>query len=250
MVKERRARFAKDKTAAESMNDILSLLVRSNDFDDHQLSEQVLTMMAAGHETTSSALSWCAYLLSLHPETQRKVREEVRAALPSPSSGEAIGAAQIDALPLLNAVCLEVVRLYPTVPQTTRIAVNETHINGHVVPKETQISLVPWAINRSKHFWGADANEFRPERWINADGTNNKTGGSSSNYAQLTFLHGPRSCIGQGFAQSELKCLLAAFVGRYEFKLAREGGDYFPAGLVTTKPSGGMWLKMKTVEGW
>lgn len=250
MVKERRRLFAADKTAAESKNDILSLLVRSNDFDDHQLAEQVLTMMAAGHETTSSALSWCAYLLSLHPDMQRRVREEVRAALPSATTGEPIAAADIDALPLLNAVCLEVVRLYPTVPQTSRIAINDTRIGEHFVPKDTQITLVPWAINRSKHFWGDDANEFRPERWINADGTNNKTGGSSSNYAQLTFLHGPRSCIGQGFAQSELKCLLAAFVGRYEFSLARAGDEYFPAGLVTTKPVGGMWLKLKALDGW
>ena len=210
MVKARRAEFAAEKSSSSALasttavntepdnsapsarNDILSLLVRSNDFTDAELSEQVLTMMAAGHETTSSALSWCAYLLSKHPEIQSRVRDEVRATLPSPDSGVPINAAEIDALTWLNAVCLEVVRLYPTVPSTIREVVNDTPLGGHMLPKGTIVLLVPWAINRSKSFWGEDAAEFKPERWINADGSVNKNGGSSSNYAQLTFLHGPR----------------------------------------------------------
>jgi cytochrome P450 len=97
--------------------------------------------------------------------------------------------------------------------------------------------LSPWAINRSKKHWGPTAEEFLPERWISADGTTNKTGGATSNYSQITFLHGPRSCIGQDFAASELKCLCATLVGKFQFELARseEGGQYTPAGVVTTK---------------
>lgn len=198
-VKTRRTELAKEKSTADSTrNDILSLLVRSNDFTDHELAEQTLTMMAAGHETTSSALSWCAYLLSKHPDMQTKVRDEIREALPSPDSGTAITADMIDKLPWLNAVCLETVRLYPTVPVTARDVIKDTPLMGRMVPKGTAVILSPWAINRSEHFWGKDAGEFRPERWINDDGSTNKNGGSSSNYAQLTFLHGPRSCIGQG----------------------------------------------------
>lgn len=194
--KERRALFAEKK--GEEMNDILSLLVRSNDFTDDELAHQTLTMMAAGHETTSSALSWCTYLLSRHPEIQKQVRDEVRANLPSPSSNETITAAQIDALPMLNAVCNETTRMYPTVPVTIREVVKETPLAGYMLPTGTNVLLAPWAINRSEHFWGADAAEFKPSRWINDDGTPNNTGGSTSNYALLTFLHGPRSCIGQG----------------------------------------------------
>lgn len=52
------------------------------------------------------------------------------------------------------------------------------------------------------------------------------------------------------FARSELKCLLAAVVGRYEFSLTRDDESYFPAGLVTTKPANGMWIKLKEVPGW
>lgn len=250
VVQRRRQRFAQDKQAQASMNDIISLLVKSNDFSDVELAHQTLTMMAAGHETTSSTLSWCIYLLSLHPNVAQKVRNEVRAHLPSPHSGDTISAAQIDSLPWLNAVCNETTRLYPTVPVTIREVVTPTPLGGFTLPKGTNVLLAPWAINRSEFFWGKDAAAFQPQRWINADGTGNNTGGAPSNYALMTFLHGPRSCIGQGFARSELKCLLAAVVGRYEFELTKDKETYFPAGLVTSKPNGGMWIRVREVEGW
>lgn len=196
IVKERRAQAKKSATPEGS--DILSLLVNSNDFTDHELSDQVLTMMAAGHETTSSALSWAAYLMANRPDLQSRIREEVRANLPSPDSSENITATQIDSLPFLNAACLETLRLYPTVPMTAREVIHPTTLGGYVLPIDTRVMLVPWAINRSNHFWGSNAGEFHPDRWINGDGTLNKNGGSNSNFAQLTFLHGQRSCIGQG----------------------------------------------------
>jgi cytochrome P450 len=220
------------------MDDILSLLIKSNDFSDEDLANQTLTMLAAGHETTSSALSWVLYLLSKYPEYQTRLRAEIRATLPNPSTGSsAITAADIDRLPLLAAVCQETLRLYPTVPVTGRISVRDTRINDVHIPKDTFVVLSPWAINRSKKHWGPTAEEFLPERWISADGTANKTGGATSNYSQITFLHGPRSCIGQDFAASELKCLCATLVGKFQFELARseEGGQYTPAGVVTTK---------------
>ena len=70
----------------DTRKDILSLLVKSNDFTDHELAHQVLTFLAAGHETTSSTLSWCIYLLAQHPEIQNELRNEIRSALPSPST--------------------------------------------------------------------------------------------------------------------------------------------------------------------
>lgn len=217
MAKERRALFAEKKGA--EMNDILSLLVRSNDFTDDELAHQTLTMMAAGHETTSSALSWCTYLLAQHPEMQQKVRDEVRAALPSPHhSNQTISAAQIDPLPLLNAVCNETTRMYPTVPVTIREVVKETPLGGHMLPPGTNVLLAPWAVNRSEHFWGKDAGVFRPERWVNEDGTPNNTGGCASNYALLTFLHGPRSCIGQGLVL--FFCFLRSFFLPYRLVMA------------------------------
>lgn len=151
---------------------------------------------------------------------------------------------------MLNAVCNETLRLYPTIPITIRECVNATTILDQYVPKGTQLVLAPWAINRSPTLWGSTASDFVPERWINLDGKPNKNGGARSNYAQLTFLHGPRSCIGQGFAMAELRCLVAAFVSAFEMQPKSPGMVAVPAGVVTTKPRDGMELRLTPVQSW
>ena len=87
-----------------------------------------------------------------------------------------------------------------------------------------------------------------PERWLQ-EGTAN-TGGAKSNYAQITFLHGPRSCIGMGFAKAEFKCLLAVIGGIFDMSMADPEEKVYPAGVITTKPVNGMKLYMKKVPGW
>lgn len=147
-------------------------------------------------------------------------------------------------MPCLHAVCSEATRLYPSVPVTARDAVRDTHICGQPVPKGTQVLLVPWAINRSPQLWGADAEASNPGRWLDDNGrANNHGGASGSNYCLLTFLHGPRSCVGQRFAQAELRALVAAF----EWALAM-GEEDVPARVVTTKPLNGMKLRLRKVE--
>lgn len=249
-VKEKR-QISKETKANED-TDILSLLIRSNDFNDADLVDQLLTFLAAGHETTSSALTWAIYLLAIHPTWQTALRSEVRTHLPPLSTPTAPTSADIEALPILNAIINETLRLYPTVPLSIRTSVRPTTIsvlgNPLPIPAGTRIMLVPWATNRSPLLWGAKATEFTPERWLQP-GTQN-TGGAESNYANLTFFYGPRSCIGQGFARAEFKCLLAALAGGMRWEMANGGEEVFPAGVVTTKPAGGMHVRMERVEGW
>jgi len=209
----------------------------------------MLTFLAAGHETTSSAFTWTTYLLATHSDIQSRLREEIRQALPTNPGPDVDLAAVLEGLPLLNAVCNETLRLYPTVPITVREASRPTQLMDQHIPEGTQIMLVPWAINRSPHLWGPNANEFVPERWINLDGTPNNSGGAQSNYAQLTFLHGPRSCIGGSFAKAELRCLVAAFVAAFEMDYAGKT-PAVPAGVITTKPRDGMELRLKPVAAW
>ncbi|WPH03486.1 cytochrome P450 [Acrodontium crateriforme] len=252
MCKDRRAELNDLKLNAddrEQRKDILSLLIKSNDFTDRELSYQVLTMMGAGHETTSSTLSWCTYLLAQNPEYQNRLRAEVRKHLPSPDNiaTENITAAAIDNLPLLHGITQETLRLYPTVPVTLRVPIKETILGDSKLSAGTMIMISPWAINRNTEIWGKGAQEFIPERWIDEDGRINNSGGATNNYSQMTFLHGPRSCIGQGFSRSELKCLLAALVWKYNMQLTRDKDSYYPAGVITTKPANGMWIKFTEI---
>lgn len=196
----------------------------------------------SGHETTSSALTWVTYLLSANPDTQTRLRKELQAS-PLADLSETINAETIDALPYLSAVCSETLRFYPTVPVTARVAVRDTEILGQRIPKGTELLISPWAINRHPDLW-EEPDKFKPERWLTPERAGER---GMNNYDFITFLHGPRSCIGQGFARSELKCLLAAMVLRFNLELAVPGEVPEPAGVVTIKPKNGMRLKLTEI---
>ncbi|KAI1810819.1 cytochrome P450 [Poronia punctata] len=229
--------------------DVLSLLIKSGNFSDEQLKDQLLTFLAAGHETTSSALSWACYLLSKHPEYQEKLREEISQALPADDSqiDKTDLSTILEPLPYLNGIMNETLRLYPTVPLTLRTAIRDTVIAGQLIPKGVTLVLSMWQMNRSPEVWGADADEFRPERWITA-GKPNSNGGASSNYEFLTFLHGPRSCIGQGFAKAEMRCLLSSMIRTFSWDLAMDEAKIIPRGVITIKPANGLALKFNPLE--
>jgi cytochrome P450 len=169
--------------------DILSVALESGGFSEDNLVDQLMTFLAAGHETTASSMTWALLALCQHPEMQARLREEIRANLPSIEDGSKPMSAEImDSLPYLHAVCNEVLRVHSPVPLTRREAAKDTTILGQFVPKGTDIILAPAAVNTSKELWGEDALEFNPERWMGPGKAN--SGGASSNYAQLTFLHG------------------------------------------------------------
>ena len=223
-------REKKEKLARKELTDvdILSVALESRAFSETNLADQMMTFLVAGHETTASAMTWAIYLLCLHPQVQARLREEVRARLPSPSAGDhsRVTSHDIDRMPYLNAVCNEVLRYYAPVPLTVRESAVDTTILGQRIPKGTTILLCPWATNKDASLWGPDADKFIPERWLTPDGAGgvnvNASGGASSNFAYMTFLHGPRSCIGQAFAKAEFAIILASWVGRFDFTLRDE----------------------------
>lgn len=236
--------------------DILSTALNSKLFNDEDLIDQLMTFLAAGHETTASAMTWAVYLLAKHSDVQERLRAEIRERLPSISSGSSVSSADIDHMPYLNAVCNEILRYFSPAPMTIRHAVRDTTIQGQFVPKGTQIMIVPWAINRSAALWGSDALEFKPERWLpKFDGDKAAAlGGAVHNYAFMTFLHGPRSCIGQAFAKAEFAILLASWVGRFQMVLHnKEEMDEAKVeikGGITARPAKGMHIETTVLEGW
>ena len=231
--------------------DILSVAMKSGQFTTENLVDQLMTFLAAGHETTASSLTWACYSLCQYPEIQARLREDIRTHLPSiDDDSETITAALLSQCHYLHAVCHEVLRFWAVVPLTMREAAHNTTIQGQFVPKGTKIIICPNAVNTSVSMWGPDAEEFNPDRWM-APGQANR-GGAESAYANLTFLAGPRSCIGKQFALAEFASLLAALVGKFEFEF--EDPEY-PAkmkikGGITSRPKEGVSMRMRPVEGW
>jgi cytochrome P450 len=240
------AKKEKLKKTEASSPDIISVALESGGFTDEQLVDNMMTFLAAGHETTASSFTWAIYLMCQKLEVQKKLREAIHVNISSLS--DSMDHVKLDGIAYLHAVCNEALRIYAPVPMTLRDTAHDTTILGQFVPKNTKIIIAPWAINHNKQLWGEDAEEFDPDRWMAPGQTN--SGGAVSNYAFLTFLHGPRSCIGQRFAVAELACLLAAFVGKYEFEMVNPDEKIEIKGGITARPKNGMHIKLKVVEGW
>ena len=164
--------------------DLLSLLIRSNSSEvaksrmsDDEVRGQITTILLAGHETTSTALTWILHLLSTRPAVQDRLRTEARQAFADArAKGQEYPTAdELLALPYLDAVCREGLRLIPPVSSTIRTATHDDEVplakpvtlpDGSVassvpVRKGMTIFLSIVAINQNKEIFGEDADEFK-----------------------------------------------------------------------------------------
>ncbi|KAF9235960.1 cytochrome P450 [Melanogaster broomeanus] len=232
--------------------DLLTLLVKANmatDIPDSQrLSDedvlaQIPTFLVAGHETTSTATTWALYAMALAPDIQTKLREELISV-----GTDTLSMEDLMALPYLDAVVRETLRLYSPFPNTARIAMKDDVIpleqpftDKHGVVhhgirvREGDLVLIPiLAMNTSEELWGDDAHEFRPERWDNVPEAVSRIPGMWSHL--LTFLGGPRSCIGYRFALVQMKALLFTLVRAFEFELAVPANETGKHSLIVQRP--------------
>lgn len=151
--------------------DVLSLLVRASldegssyKMNATMLQAQMLTFLGAGHETTASGAAWAVWELAANQEIQTKLRKECQELIARNNNP---GWQDIKHLSYLNAVVQETMRVRPPTPQTAREASKDSTIDGVFVPKGMTISIPIRSVNFDENIWGADAREFKPERWLN-----------------------------------------------------------------------------------
>ncbi|KAK1235950.1 hypothetical protein PQX77_000817 [Marasmius sp. AFHP31] len=243
------------KVSASQDRDLFSLLIGSNmktevpeyqRMTDAEVLAQVPTFLAAGHETTSTSTTWAFYLLCAYPDVQRKLREEASSIdTDSPSMD------QLNALPYLDVVVRETLRLLAPVTFTLRQAMEDDVIplgtpfvdrygrrhDSLEVKKGQSIILPILAINKDRSLWGEDAEEFRqvPERWENLPEAVKSIPGIWGN--MMTFLGGPHACIGWRFTIIETKALLFTLIRAFEFELTVPREDIFvKRGIAIIRP--------------
>ncbi|KAG9030882.1 hypothetical protein FRB95_003445 [Tulasnella sp. JGI-2019a] len=211
--------------------DLLSVMLRSNlqensadRLDDETLRAQIATFLLAGHETTANALTWGLHALAKLPSVQSKLRDEVLA-FPddSPSMDD------LNAMPYLNNVVKEILRMMPPVSTLRRIAredsvlplarpivdKNGKTINEIFLRRGESLMVHIFASNTSPDLWGPDAFEFRPERF---DKLPEAVSGIPSLFGNLlTFSAGPKGCIGWRMAVIEMQALLFTLIRTFEF---------------------------------
>ncbi|KAL5476867.1 hypothetical protein ACEPAI_3053 [Sanghuangporus weigelae] len=224
--------------------DILSVLLKANmaaNENDRLPEEEVIgqlnTFILAGQETTSHAIARILYLLSQHPGVQSRLRDEI-IAVRKERGGLDFDYDTLMALPYLDAVCRETLRVYPPVSmviRTTRKDVilplawpilsadGKIEITEIPIKKNTNVIVSIIGSNRSKIIWGEDAEEWKPERWLNPLPESVAKAHMPGVYSSMmTFIGGSRACIGFKFAEMELKTVLSMLLESFKFESGAE----------------------------
>ncbi|KAL6977638.1 hypothetical protein U1Q18_026429 [Sarracenia purpurea var. burkii] len=158
--------------------DVLSRFLESNETDPKYLKDIILSFIIAGKDTTAVTLSWFLYMMCKHPFSQEKIAQEVWEKIgdlkENSSFGEiaaSISEESLNKMHYLHAALTETIRLYPAVPIDGKVCFSDDTLpDGTSVRRGDQVSYVPYVMGKMKWLWGDDAEEFRPERWLNQDG--------------------------------------------------------------------------------
>ncbi|KAJ6541457.1 cytochrome P450 [Mycena capillaripes] len=263
-----RKKQVSDETSDRS---IIGLLLKAEDEDAELHMEQSEVMaqqnvlLLAGYETTSISLTWALIELARKPEKQAKLREELVQFGATDPTWDQLGSA----LPYLDSVVLEILRLHPPVGETTRQAMVDdilpvsepiTTASGDVVDsivvaKDTMVTVSIRCMNQSEDFWGANAKEFEPERWGTLADDPLRAKEIQGHRHLITFLDGPRTCLGKSFALAEFKAVLSVLIRNFTFEFP-DGPEteiathraLIPRPKVAGQPGGNVPMRVKRTD--
>lgn len=187
-----------------------------------------LANINAGSDTTASTLSSMLHLILSHPRVQTKLKEEIRDFTASGRLSHRPSFKESQQMPYLNAVLKEALRLHPAVglPLWRVVPEGGVHIAGHFLPQGTNVGVNAWVAHRNQAVWGPDAEEFRPERWLEAQAeadAGNKEKLQSMEASFLAFGLGSRTCIGKHISILEVLKLMPRLLRDFEIELANPG---------------------------
>jgi cytochrome P450 family 135 len=207
----RRRRGAHD---LEQRDDVLSLLVQARHEDgrpmsDAELRDELMTLLAAGHETTATALAWALERLVRHPDKMERL-------------------AQGDE-DYLDAVVKETLRLRPVIPIVVRKLMEEMEIGGRRLPAGVSVAPCIYLVHRRPDVY-PDPERFRPERFLDQP---------AGTYTWIPFGGGVRRCLGASFAMFEMKTVLQAIVERLTLRPARPEPERIRRRAITLTPEHG-----------
>jgi cytochrome P450 len=193
-----------------------------------ELRDLVMNFALAGRDGTASTMSWALYELTKHPSVADRIRQEV---LQVCKNGSDYSYDAIQSLTYTHAVVMETLRLHPPVPDDFKFALRDDVLpDGTRIPAGSLVMYSPYTINHSEPVWGADAADFRPDRFLES--------GEPSAFKFPTFNAGPRTCPGKPFALIQVKMVLAYLLERFDFVDAKGHDGAYNWSLVMAMKNG------------
>ena len=234
LLARRRALTARGELAPR---DLLTLLLTASDpetgngLTDLEVKANIVTFIAAGHETTANALTWALYCLSQDDAARERLQAEVDAAV------GADGGFALDDFPFARAVMEETMRLFPPVQFMSRQAIRDDRVGRIKIPRGSAVLVAPWVLHRHRTLWD-DPEAFVPERFL--PGRRERI----DRYAYLPFGAGPRVCIGHSFSLQEATLVLAHVARAARLDVAAGHPPVTPLHRVTLRPQHGLRMRV------
>ncbi|KAI3993733.1 hypothetical protein MKX01_002746 [Papaver californicum] len=194
----------------------------------------------AGHETVASVATWALFFLAWHPEWQTRARDEVLQLVPE---GCLLDGEMLHKMKIITMVVQETLRLMPPTTLIAREAFEDMQFGDIInIPKGINFWIPISTLHRNSEIWGADANEFKPERFAHGI-----LGATKVPHAYIPFGIGPRNCLGQKFAIAELKIMISLILSKFCFSLS-PNYKHSPTFTIVVVPKHGMQLLVKKLS--
>lgn len=191
-----------------------------------QVRDEVATFLLAGHETTATTMAWVWYLLTVAPEWQDRLHDEVRQV----TGGRRLTIDDVPSLPLTRAVIDEALRLYPPVANLMRRADKTIELTPRLTVKRGETVLVsPWILHRHRAYW-REPDRFDPTRFLGEEAA------QRPRHVYMPFGAGSRICIGASFALLEAVLILGTFVQRARVRVVN-AEQVMPQARIVLRPN-------------
>jgi len=235
IIANRRQRLAEGATGVPK--DILTLLLEARDpesgecLSETEVRANIITFIAAGHETTANAIMWSLFLLSQSTEWRQRVAVEADRMIECPIEEKS------DRLIETRAVIEEAIRLYPPIAAISRAAINADDLAGTTIKSGAMVVIAPYVLHRHRRLWERP-DVFDPYRFL-GDARE-----SIDRFAYMPFGFGPRMCIGQRFALQESTLVLSAVMRDFVLEMV-PGQKVWPVLKITVRPEKGLLMRLK-----
>ena len=226
VISTRKLELVSQQQGGSPHDDLLSRFMKKKEaYSDNFLQHVALNFILAGRDTSSVALSWFFWLVIQNPRVEEKILTEICTVLMETRGSDTskwvedpLVFEEVDRLIYLKAALSETLRLYPSVPEDSKhVVVDDVLPDGTFVPAGSAITYSIYSTGRMKFIWGEDCLEFRPERWLSADGKKIEL---QDSFKFVAFNAGPRICLGKDLAYLQMKSIAAAVLLRHRLTVA------------------------------
>ena len=245
LISQKMANRLSEEEDGDVAPDLISSYLKGTAVESRFLKDTALNLLLAGRDTTSTALTWFFYVISQHPEVEKKILDELKPISEAHTFEENPIVFKVEELKsaiYLNAALHEALRLFPPVPLEHKSpATAEVLPTGHKVEPGMKILVNLYAMARIEGIWGKDCREYKPERWITEAGTLKH----EPSYKFLSFNSGPRTCLGKDMAFSQMRVVAATMIHNFRIKMV-QGHVVVPALSIILHIKRGLMVNVET----